>query len=342
METPLVSRVGQVSQPMRIEFFHKKIPVPEKDQVVIQIKSTAVCGSDLHIFKGRHPSAPLPVTIGHEFSGDVVLAGEEAGIPLGTRVTVEPCLVCGRCEACRHGDYSYCEDISFTYRRGDGAMADYITVQAAHVYPLPEHLSYAAGALIEPLSVAVHAVRRAQIQLGETVLILGAGAIGILVAAVCRRNGASRVIISDYSPYRLDMAMAMGATDAVNPGREDYEETLSRLTDGKGVDKSFECVGLESTFIQAMTALKRGGLATVVGIFEQPDIRIPAGRFVSHEIKVQGAQSYCWDFPVALKMSGQIDLEKLITHTFSLDNLQQALEICLDRNVDSIKVLLRP
>ena len=178
--------------------------------------------------------------------------------------------------------------------------------------------------------------------MGETVLILGAGAIGILIAAVCRQNGASRIIVSDYSQPRLDMALAMGATGAINPGKEDYEQTLSRLTGGKGVDKSFECVGLETTFLQAMTALRRGGLATIVGIFEQPDIRIPASRFVSHEIRVQGAQGYCWDFPLALELSARIDLEKLVTHSFPLGDLQQALETCLDRDAGSIKVLLRP
>lgn len=338
-----ISRIGQVSEPMRVEFHKRKIPDPEAGQVLIRIKSSAICGSDLHIFKGKHPAAPLPVTIGHEFSGIVEAVGDGVGNVLpGDRVTVEPCIVCGTCDACRHGDYGYCENISFTYRNGDGAMADYITVKAAYVYRLPEYLSYDTGALVEPLSVATHAVRRADVRLGETVLVIGAGAIGMLIAAICRRSGAGEVIIADFSDARLAVAKELGATMTINSGRENLESEIARVTDGKGVDKSFECVGLEATFLQAMMTLKRNGVATIIGIFEKPEIRIPASRFVTHEIKVQGAQGYCWDFPIALKIARELDLEHLITHHFSLDELQAALETCLDRNSGSIKVLLHP
>ncbi|WP_101910975.1 zinc-dependent alcohol dehydrogenase [Marasmitruncus massiliensis] len=338
-----MSRVGRVAEPMKVDFLNRSVPAPAEGQVVIKVVSSAICGSDLHIFKGKHPAVPLPVTIGHEFSGDVAAVG--AGVTevqVGDRVTVEPCLVCGKCEACRHGNYGYCEQISFTYRQGDGAMADYVTVQAPYVYRLPDDLSYDAGALIEPLSVATHAVRRADIKLGETVLVIGAGAIGMLIAAICKKSGAAKVIIADHSDVRLKMALELGATDAVNSKEEPLEAALARLTGGKGVDKSFECVGLEATFVQAMMALKQNGLATIVGIFENPNIVIPASRFVSGEIRVQGAQGYCWDFPIALKLSRELNLEKLITHVFPLDDLQKALETCLDRNAGSVKVLLKP
>ena len=338
-----IGRIGQVSEPMRAELLERRIPDPGAGQVLIRIKSSAICGSDLHIFKGKHPSAPLPVTIGHEFSGDVEAVGEGVGsVKPGDRVTVEPCMVCGTCDACRHGDYGYCEHISFTYRNGDGAMADYITVKEPYVYRLPEYLSYDTGALVEPLSVATHAVRRADIRLGETVLVIGAGAIGMLIAAICRKSGAGEVVIADFSDARLAAAKELGATLTINSGRENLENEIMRITGGKGVDKSFECVGLEATFLQAMMTLKRNGLATIVGIFEKPDIQIPASRFVTHEIRVQGAQGYCWDFPIALKIARELDLERLITHHFPLDELQAALETCLDRNSGSIKVLLHP
>ncbi|MGB3964310.1 MAG: alcohol dehydrogenase catalytic domain-containing protein, partial [Tepidanaerobacteraceae bacterium] len=188
----LKNRVGRVIEPGKVDFLLRTVDEPKEQQVVIKIASSAICGSDLHIFKGKHPSAPLPVTIGHEFAGEVVAVGSKVSkVKIGDRVTVEPVIVCGKCRACRTGNYGYCENISFTYRVGDGAMADYITVEEPYVYKLPEHLSYSAGALIEPLAVAVHAVRRADIKLGEKVLVIGAGAIGILVAALCRRRGAT-------------------------------------------------------------------------------------------------------------------------------------------------------
>ncbi len=339
----LKNRVGRVIEPGKVDFLLRTVDEPKEQQVVIKIASSAICGSDLHIFKGKHPSAPLPVTIGHEFAGEVVAVGSKVSkVKIGDRVTVEPVIVCGKCRACRTGNYGYCENISFTYRVGDGAMADYITVEEPYVYKLPEHLSYSAGALIEPLAVAVHAVRRADIKLGEKVLVIGAGAIGILVAALCRRRGAAEVAIADFSQKRLNIALELGATMAINPSKQNVYDVVSKTTDGVGMDKTFECVGLEATFNQAMMALRKNGLATIVGIFENPNITIPATRFITHEIRVQGSQGYCWDFPIALEMSKEIDLEKLITHTFKLEDLQQALETCLDRDSGALKVIIHP
>lgn len=340
-----MNRLGRVVEPGKVDFIEREVPEPGPGQVLIKIVSSSICGSDLHIFKGKHPSAPLPVTIGHEFSGDVVAIGSGVtAVKPGDRVTVEPVIVCGKCEECRRGNYAYCPNISFTYRNGDGAMADYITVREPYVYPLPEYLSYNAGALIEPFSVATRAVRRADIQLGEKVLVIGGGAIGILVAALCRKRGASEVAVVDFSATRLKKALEMGATAAINP-KEDgvtVEEAVNRLTDGVGMDKTFECVGLEATFVQAMMTLRKNGLATIVGIFEEKSIQIPATRFITHEIRVQGSQGYCWDFPIALRMSKEIDLERLITHTFRLEDLQQALETCLNRESGAIKVIMKP
>jgi len=339
----LKNRVGRVIEPGKVDFLLRTVDEPKEQQVVIKIASSAICGSDLHIFKGKHPSAPLPVTIGHEFAGEVVAVGSKVSkVKIGDRVTVEPVIVCGKCRACRTGNYGYCENISFTYRVGDGAMADYITVEEPYVYKLPEHLSYSAGALIEPLAVAVHAVRRADIKLGEKVLVIGAGAIGILVAALCRRRGAAEVAIADFTQKRLNIALELGATMAINPSKQNVYDVVSKITDGVGMDKTFECVGLEATFNQAMMALRKNGLATIVGIFENPNITIPATRFITHEIRVQGSQGYCWDFPIALEMSKEIDLEKLITHTFKLEDLQQALETCLDRDSGALKVIIHP
>lgn len=344
MSEAMVSRVGRIVKAGETDFFTRAVPSPAENEVVIHIKASALCGSDLHIFKAKHPSVPLPATIGHEFSGDVVAMGSDVkNLHIGERVTVEPCEACGTCDACRHGEYGSCDQLSFIYRRGDGAMADYITVKASSVFPLPDSISYEAGALIEPLAVAVHAVRRADVRMGETVLVLGAGAIGMLAAALCKRSGAAEVIVSDFSAFRLEMAQSLGATCTVNPGKgEDLEATVRRLTGGKGVDKVLECVGRQETFVQAMTMLRKQGLATVVGIFEQTEITIPVMKLVTNEIRVQGSQGYCWDFPVALQMAGEIGIEKLITHRFPLDQLQQALSTALDSTQNTVKVVLKP
>lgn len=339
----MINKMGMVTSAGKVEFIEKTLPEIGENQVLIEIKASAICGSDLHIFKDKHPSVPLPVTIGHEFAGCVVKTGAAvSSIEMGDRVTVEPVIVCGKCEACRTGNYGYCENISFTYRRGDGAMANYFIAEQEYVYKLPDYLTYEAGSLIEPLSVATHAVKRAEIRLGEKVLIFGAGAIGILIAALCRANGAAEIAIVDFSDARLEKAIEMGATVTINPSRDNLDEKVALMTGSKGMDKTFECVGLEKTLVQAMTTLKKNGLATVVGIFEIPTANIPVTRFITHEIKVQGSQGYCWDFPTAIAMTKTIDLSKMISHIFPLDELQKAMETALDRGSNSIKVVLEP
>ena len=340
---PVENRIGQVYEPFKTRFLSRTIQGLAADEVLVKIRASAICGSDLHIARGLHPSAPLPVTIGHEFSGDVVAVGSGVtNVAVGARVTVEPCIVCGTCDACRHGEYSYCENISFTYRMGDGAMADYIVVKSPYVYKLPEYLSYDTGALIEPLAVATHAVRRADIKLGQTVLIIGAGAIGMMVAAMCRRSGATQIIIADFSDERLAMALQVGATNAVNSGKVDLLEEVARLTGGKGVDQSFECVGRESCFNQAILALKKNATCTVVGIYEEKQVTFPAGRLITHEIHIQGTQSYCWDFPIAIAAARDLPMDKFITHKFPLDELQTALDTALNPRSGSIKVIVNP
>ena len=338
------NRLGRVVSPQTIDFIERPVKEPADNELVVRIVASAVCGSDMHIFAGKHPLVQLPVTIGHELSGEVAAAGKAVTrFKTGDRVTVEPCIVCGTCDACLRGTYGYCQNISFAYRNGDGALARFITVRESNAYHLPDHLSYNAGALIEPLAVAVHAVRRAGIALGEKVLVIGAGAIGMLVAALCRQNGAGEVLVCDYSAARLALAKELGATASVNPGAgEDLEQAVKNISGGVGMDKTFECVGKESTFIQAMTSLRKNGLATILGIFEEPNITINVMRFITHEIRVQGAQGYCWDFPIAIKMSEQINLEKLVSHEFPLDDLQKALETCFDPKAESIKVIVKP
>lgn len=344
MKEPIINRLGRVVSPEIVDFIERPVTEPGDNELLIKIVSSAICGSDMHIFAGKHPLASLPVTIGHEFSGSVAATGRAVTrFKNGDRVTVEPCIVCGKCDACLHGSYGYCERISFSYRNGDGAMARYITVKESSAYHLPEHLSYNAGALIEPMAVSVHAVRRAGIALGEKVLVIGAGAIGILVSALCRQSGAAEVLVCDFSAARLALAMELGATATVNLAEGDnLEEAVRKMTGGTGLDKTFECVGKQSTFIQAITSLRKNGLATILGIFEEPDITINAMRFITHEIRVQGSQGYCWDFPIAIKMSELVDIEKLVTHEFPLDELQKALETCFDQRAESIKVILKP
>lgn len=337
-----INRIACVIEPLKTVLLERPVRAPDADEVLIRIMASAICGSDLHIFRGRHPSAPLPVTIGHEFSGVVIEIGRDVeNVAVGDRVTLEPVITCGHCPACEAGDYGYCENISFTYRQGDGSMADYITIPAKRVYKIPDEMSFEEGALIEPLSVAVHAVRRADIELGETVLVIGGGAVGILIAGLCKLRGAKKIILSDPNEFRLELSRKFGVTHTILARKEDVDVHIRELTEGRGVDKSFECVGSQTTLHQAMNSLKKNGLATVVGIFEDTEVTVPVTRFVTHEIKVQGAQGYCRDFPIALGLASLVPLEKLITQKFTLDRIQDALELIINKTENSMKVVIR-
>ena len=340
---PLANRVGQIYEPFKTRFLNREITGLERDEVLIRIMASAICGSDLHIARGKHPSVPLPATPGHEFSGTVLAVGSDAGeLSLGTAVTVEPCIVCGKCEACRHGNYGYCENISYTYRMGNGAMADYIVVKKDYVYPLPPYLSFETGALIEPLSVATHAVRRAGVSLGDSIVVIGDGAIGLMITAMCLRCGASRVIVAGHSHSRLDIALRMGATAAINTHELDLEREVLRMTGGKGVDKSFECVGREECFHQAINVLRHNGTATVAGIYENQSLSFAPARLVTHELHIQGTQGYCWDFPAAIAAAKDIPMDSFISHRFPMSRLQHALDTALDSRSGAIRVLLLP
>jgi len=337
------NRLAIVQEPYKVAFIEKDIPDIKQNEVLIKVRSSAICGSDLHIYKGKHPSVNLPSTIGHELSGDIVSLGANVNeFYLGDRVTFEPLINCTVCEDCKRGNYGYCENINFAYRVGNGALAKYIIAQANHVFRIPDELSYDSGALIEPLSVAIHAVRRADVKLGDRVAIIGSGAIGILIAAICARIGAGIVLISDLSDFRLQKAIEMGATHAINSQMDDLLDYGRKLTNNLGMDKTFECVGLETTFTQAFSLLRKNGLMTVVGIYEQPKIMINVANFVNNEVRVQGSQGYCWDFPIAINMAKKIPLDKLITHHFNLSELQSALDLLVNKSVDSIKIIVNP
>lgn len=336
-------QIGLVTVPFTVAFKTKMVPDLKDNEILIEIHSSCLCGSDLHIFKGRHPAVKLPVTIGHEFAGVVVKTGEQAKkFKIGDRVTVEPSSVCGVCEACRTGHYSYCTRISFLYREGNGAMCKYIAVREDFTYLLPDAVSDDAGAMIEPLAVAVHATRRGDIRLGERILVIGAGAIGILVAALCYRSGAKTVLLVDRVDYRLAKAREIAPILTINTSENDLRQAVQDTFGPNGPDKVFECVGLQDTLNDAMALVRMGGLVTVVGIFEQPQAMINAALFVSREIRVQGSQSYCFDFQTAIDLAPEIRPERLITHSFPMSQLQCALNMAIDRTAESVKIVVHP
>jgi 2-desacetyl-2-hydroxyethyl bacteriochlorophyllide A dehydrogenase len=331
-----------ISEPYKIEFRELSLRDPEYGEVLIKVHSAAICGSDLHLFKGKHPSVVLPSAVGHELSGDVFRIGKGVEqFKEGDRVTIEPIITCGSCYFCKRGQYNLCANVSFQYRKGQGAFSEYFYSPANRVYKLPDSLSYDEGALIEPCSVALHAVKTSRIRIGQTSAVIGAGAIGLLIAMLLKNLTGLKPYVTDINNFRVLKAIELGAFDGTSYDHEDFSKMIMHLTDDLGVDVAYEAVGREATLIQAMNLVKMGGNVTLLGIFEEPYPNIPVNLFVQKEISIKGSQGYLWDFQDSINLvsNGKINLNELITGRMPFSQLQKGFDLLTQPGNNQIKMV---
>lgn len=331
-----------IPAPGKIEFREMPLREVAPGEVMIKVHRAAICGSDLHLFRGKHPSAELPAAVGHELSGEVVQIG--AGVKNfheGDRVTVEPVIACGTCYFCQHGAYHLCTNVSFQYRKGQGGFAEYFYSPAEHTFKLADNLSWEEGALIEPLSVALHAVKRSRAGIGQSSAVIGAGAIGLLVALLLHQTTGVSPFISDFNDFRVQRAIDLGLRGVFARRGEDIGQVVLAGTQQLGVDHAFEAVGRQESLAQALNLLKKGGKATLLGIFEDPQPVIPINLFVQREISLSGSQGYVWDFEEAIQLvsEGKIPLRELITSRLPFTHLQQGFDSLMQPGNEQIKVL---
>jgi 2-desacetyl-2-hydroxyethyl bacteriochlorophyllide A dehydrogenase len=335
-----------VTAPGKVEFVKRTLPPVGDHDVLLRVKACAICGGDLHIYKGKHPLASLPMAIGHELSGEVIRTGNSVTrISPGDRIAVEPVIPCGKCYFCLRGEYHLCQDIRYQYAAGQGGFTPFFAVSENWVHRLPDFLSFEEGALLEPLAVAVHAARKADLGLGQTAAIFGAGGIGLFLVQVARAAGCGSVFVADLLDHRLKTALTLGATAAMNAAQEDPVERILKETDSLGVDRSFEAVGAEKTLHQCAQSLKKGGICALIGLFEEAHhIHFPINLFVQKEIQIRGCRGYCWDFQVALDLvkAGGVKLKPLISHQLPLTDLPMAFEILSDPKAKAQKVVIHP
>ena len=336
-------RMAFILEPERIEFRDMPLRDPKPDEVLIKVRSAAICGSDLHLFKGKHPSVKLPSAVGHELAGEVIqVGGKVAGFVPGDRVTVEPIIACGTCYYCSRGEYHLCSNISFQYRQGQGAFADYFYSPESRTYKLPPSVSFEEGTLIEPLSVALHAVKKSGIHIGQSSAVIGAGAIGQLAAMLLNNVTGIKPFVADINEFRVQKAIDLGANGVFTNRGDDLKEIIMSRTDRLGVDCAFEAVGLETTLAQVLEVIKKGGKAMLLGIFEEPLPKIPINLFVQREIGLIGSQGYAWDFndSITLASEKRINLSELITAHLTLDQLQEGFELLSQPQNNHIKVII--
>lgn len=330
--------------PEKIKLEKVKIPDFKKNEVLIQVRVCGICGSDIHSYKGRHPFVHPPIILGHEFSGIVSEVGSEVkDLHKRDRVTVEPNIVCGKCYNCRQGKYNICSNLKVIGNVGyDGAFAEYIASPEDKVIKLPEELSFEEAALIEPLAVATHAVKRSGQRLGERVIILGAGTIGILVMQVARSAGAKEVIITDLLDYRLKKAQELGADRVVNPRSEDLVKLIQKDYGKEGIDLIYDCVGIEETISQAIQIARKGIRIMVVGVPEER-IKVDLAWVQDRELELIGTLMYTReDFTTAIELiqKKKIKVKPLITHHFKLRDIEKAFQMIRRGKEEVLKLLI--
>jgi L-iditol 2-dehydrogenase len=308
-----------MTHPGEIEFTEVPRPAIRAEEVLLRIRRIGVCGSDIHVYHGKHPYTSYPVVQGHEFCGQVAEVGSDATkFVEGELVTAPPQIVCGKCLPCREGRYHICESLKVLGFQAPGVAQEFFAFPESWLIKLPAGFTPEMGALVEPAAVAIHAVGRAGDVAGRGVLVLGAGPIGNLVAQVARWRGAREVLSCDLSDPRLAIARACGITQTVNPRRESVETRVAEVFGPDRADVALECVGMAETANYAIRGVRKGGTVVVVGVFgDVPAVDL--GLVQDRELELRGTLMYRTpDYFDAIRClaEGGIAVAPLLTKTF--------------------------
>lgn len=328
-----------------IQVDEKPFPQLDDDKLLIKVAVAGICGSDMHYYKDGHIGdwwIRQPHVLGHEFSGTVAEIGSQVeGFSVGDRVAIEPIIPCETCHTCQAGLYNLCTNLRFTGSpHTDGAFQEYVITRPRFTHRIPETMSLKQAALVEPTSIAVHAVRQSAMQAGDSVAIIGAGPIGLLTLAVALANGASRAYISDLDDFRLEKARQLGATAAIN-AKDDAVKVINELTDAQGVDVVFEAVGHHLTLEAGLNIVRPGGTLLVIGVSPEEHVSFNMMLAQSKEVTVIPVYLGRDAFPSALDLlaSGQVDGELIVTHTFPLSDAKEAMDTAAYQKDKAIKVM---
>lgn len=332
---------------LNLAFKEMEIPKPEAGEVLVKVEYCGVCGSDVHFYEtGCIGVTPIEgdLILGHECAGTVEQVGAGVtNLQVGDRVVLEPGIACGTCEFCKSGRYNLCPDMKFiSCPPYQGAMRNYLTHPAHLAYKLPDNVSSLEGALVEPLCVGMHAAQLGEVKLGKTVVILGAGCIGLTTLAACRAMSASKIIVTDLFNNRLDKALEMGADHVIN-GREcDTVAKVMELTGGMGADVVFETAGNRVTAAQTEALAKRGGTIVIVGNV-MGDTPMNFYNIAHKELVIKTVHRYRNVFPLAVEAisQGKIDIKKIATNLFDFEDGIEAFEKSLKEKQTIVKAVLK-
>jgi len=326
-------------------------PTPGPDELLIRVAACGICGSDVHGYDGSTGRRIPPIVMGHEAAGVVVATGSEVrGYAAGDRVTFDSTVFCGACDFCRAGDVNLCNDrqvigVSCGEYRRAGAFAEFLTVPARVAYHLPEGLSFPEAAMLEAVSVALHGVAVSEMRGDETVLVIGAGMIGLLLLQAARSTGlgSARVFVSDVDATRLELAASMDAEETFLASGAELTEEIMKRTGGRGVDVILEAVGRNETIATAIDCVRKGGTVVLVGNIS-PQVNLPLQKVVSRQIRLQGSCASAGEYPEAMELiaSGKIKVAPLITAIAPLADGPSWFERLHSREPNLMKIVLDP
>ncbi len=342
------NKTAYLTAPERFEIKNSPMPVCGDEEVMVQMKHVGICGSDVAFYQdpsfGGVLDTKLPVVLGHECAGIVIEKGKNVNhLEIGDKVALEPGIPCGKCEYCLKGKYNLCPDVNFMacppWKLA--ALHRYVVHPAAFAFKLPDSMDTIEGALIEPLSVGVHAANRAQAQPGKSVIILGAGCIGLMTLLACRGRGVSDITVVDLFENRLETAQKMGASHVICAKEKNIVEEVNRLTDGKGMELVFETAGNKKTAAQIPYLVKGGGKAVMVGnIHGKPEFDFITMN--NKEADILSVFRYRNIYPMAIEgvASGNIPVKKVVTNYYKFQEINEAFSCALYKKQEALKVII--
>jgi L-iditol 2-dehydrogenase len=333
----------------KLEMAGLRKPEAGPDQVLVSVKACGICGSDIHGYDGSTGRRIPPIVMGHEASGVVEALGAQVeGLREGDRVTFDSTISCGECFFCRRGEVNLCDNrqvigVSCGDYRRDGAFAEYIAVPRRIVYRLPDSLSFNDAAMVEAVSVALHAVRISPVQAGDTAVVVGSGMIGLLVIQALKLAGCGSVIAVDLDEDRLRTASTLGADAAMNSRECDVPAAIRELTGGRGADLAAEVVGATEPLQTALGCLRKGGTAVLIGNLS-PAVELPLQTIVTRQIRLLGSCASSGEYPAAIDLLARrmIRVDPLITAVAPLQEGPQWFERLYNREPNAMKVILQP
>lgn len=333
-----------MTAPGKIEFRDVPVPKVKEGQVLVRIKRIGICGSDIHVYHGKHPYTSYPVVQGHEVSGEIVkLTDGGSNFKEGDKVTIQPQIVCGRCYSCKHGQNHICDNLKVMGFQATGMASEYFAVDLKKVLKLPENISYDHGALVEPLAVAVHALKRGGDIKRRKILILGAGPIGNLVAQAANGMGAQSVMITEISDYRINIARECGINYCLNSKTQDIGEELINTFGKDKADLILECVGINTTTEQAIANARKGTDIIVVGVFAEK-ATVDLGLVQDRELKLIGTLMYQEeDYRKAIELieESKVKLDPIITEHFPFEDYLEAYKYIEEKKDKIMKVMIK-